>query len=550
MRSLLEDATAAALATALSTLPYAATDTSRWIAALNSLRPPETIPARPARLRTLFTLFTGSYFPALDALSAAELAGCWHVSHFLDTPEYHCFAVEETLLQRFAAGELGPLGGTTPSEASGSGSTGGDVDWAAALSTAPGELWERLERRWMGLLDIATKTFLKVDAMCPDLITRETLFFSTLPALCDFVPLHFGAAPIGPELWGIARGSTQPGHTSAVECMASALFGHPASIAAMVAAASVPAGQSPDIIAGTYHRATLAAAAFGGHVNLLRTAPAFFFSSSRRELLCGVMLHRGGQREVGAWLAKHHRSCFHKKYLARAFCIPAAHYDTVAMEWLWMLAASVWAVTGYCGTFEAYLWEMLKRAYARAALNGHISVLRWLLAKPAALRSPAMLIEGFHAAAIAGCRGALQLLRPLVSDEDVLAVASVAVRTGGLRTLENMLALLEPPFSPPASLLEDACAAGRLEVVQYLQSPAGGGPHPLSYLLPAKAARHGHTAVVRWLLQQGCEREYGGYYTLEAAMLQLPPRPQQRPVLSPRDAGPGDINDEDDNDAN
>ena len=66
-------------------------------------------PAPQPRLKTLFTLFTGSYHPALDAFGAAELAGCWHISHFLDTPQHHCFAVAETLLQRFAAGEMGPL---------------------------------------------------------------------------------------------------------------------------------------------------------------------------------------------------------------------------------------------------------------------------------------------------------------------------------------------------------------------------------------------------------------------------------------------------------
>ena len=162
--SLTEDTVTAALATALSTLPYASANAKRWISAVSSLKVPPPPPSPQPRLKPLFALFTGSYYPVLDGFGVEELAGCWHISHYLDIPAHHCFAVEETLLQRFAAGEMGPVGGGGGSSGSGAaGAAAGAAaqagagskrkqtdypgDWAAALSTAPGELWERLERR-------------------------------------------------------------------------------------------------------------------------------------------------------------------------------------------------------------------------------------------------------------------------------------------------------------------------------------------------------------------------------------------------------------------
>ena len=162
IRSLTEDATANALATALATLPYDASDANRWMSALSTIPPPPATPASPS-FRSVFSLFTGSYYPVLDEFDAADLAGAWHVAHYLHTPDHHCFAVEETLVQRFAAGVLSAV---TTTAAAGSGAAtaapgaagskrkrhGGPPDWSAALSASPGELWERLERRWLALL--------------------------------------------------------------------------------------------------------------------------------------------------------------------------------------------------------------------------------------------------------------------------------------------------------------------------------------------------------------------------------------------------------------
>ena len=125
VKSLLEDATTAALTTALASLPYAPSDAKRWIATMSGLGAP---PLPPPPCKHIFNLFLGSYHPALDGLSASELAGCWHIAHYLATPECNRVAIEETLIQRFAAGELGPIAGTG---AAGGGEGGG----AAAASS-------------------------------------------------------------------------------------------------------------------------------------------------------------------------------------------------------------------------------------------------------------------------------------------------------------------------------------------------------------------------------------------------------------------------------
>ena len=196
VRSLLEDASTAALTTALSTLPYAPADTKRWIATLNSLQAPPAPPLPPLPRKHLFTLFTGSYHPALDSFSVADLAGSWHIAHFLDTPPHYCHAMEETLIQRFAAGRLEPVvavgaggGGGGAAAAAGEGKRkredgdeeeedGAKIDWADALSFAPGELWERLGRRWLELVadpPLATKYFHPL-SLERDLISKTYIY--------------------------------------------------------------------------------------------------------------------------------------------------------------------------------------------------------------------------------------------------------------------------------------------------------------------------------------------------------------------------------------
>ena len=133
--------------------------------------------------------------------------------------------------------------------------------------------------------------------------------------------------------------------------------------------------------------------------------------------------------------------------------------------------------------------------WSRAGLNSHAAVLQWLLTKPSAMRTTDMIMEGLKGAAAVGCIDAMTLLRLQLDEYELAAVASSAVRCGHLPSLMS-LRTLQPPISLPARLLVEAAASGRREVVEYLQSPEGGGPHPWTEEIASAAAGNGHHALL------------------------------------------------------
>ena len=329
IQSLLEDATAAALTTALATLPYAPSDATRWIALLNGLQAPPASALFPRN--HLFALYLGSSHPTLDALSAAELAGCWHISHYLDTPSHHCFAVEETLLQRFAAGEMGLLEGSAPKGAGSGEAEGGAAAgskrkrddlptdfWEAALSSAPGELWERLERRWLELLADAPGPATIYDPASPDFVERNHFFLDGYADVSALAPSRFGAAARNQNLWDCARGAVPS--SSLQQRVVATLFGHPANLASL----GVP-------FPGAYGT-LLGAAAMGGHVSTLRTLPVATVKRYLSDICTGMMLQRGGQHGAGKWLKSNQATVTSTTAIA-CMSIGAALGDTPALMW-------------------------------------------------------------------------------------------------------------------------------------------------------------------------------------------------------------------------
>ena len=140
------------------------------------------------------------------------------------------------------------------------------------------------------------------------------------------------------------------------------------------------------------------------------------------------------------------------------------------------------------------------------------------------MRKPAMLLAGLQAAATVGCMEIVQLLLPKVLSKVRAEVAAPAARGGRLLTLQTLRAL-QPPFPLPASLLEDAAVGGKRDILEYLQSPAGGGPHPWSDGVSTAAARFGHHALLKWLVEEeGCpfDRYAAGVAALRPAEIDFP----------------------------
>ena len=513
IRSLTEDATTAALATALATLPYSKADAQRWIAAMSTLQAPA--PSQPRH--HLFTLFTGAYHPVFDALSATELAGCWHLAHYLHTPEHHCIAVEETLLQRFAAGELGPLGGGGPTGCGGA-AAGAAVsaagskrkredssdDWAAALSTAPGE---RLERRWLALLRDAPVKVIMPDPMSSELVSLQSMFSSLPTAISQFAPPHFGAAPMVSMLWDCATGATLP--ISAEEHCTATLFGHPTALTAAVASLDAvnPAAESYALV----HALDL-----GGHMAVLDNLSLDIVGINVHAVMRGACAFRGGQRAVAAWLASKIPVATAEaiSLVISGIAVLSTTGDVDTMTWLWQLARDSWGLTGA----EAD-WTKISFAWRMAGLNSQTATITWMLTLPPAMRTPDMLHVAFYCATTVGCIEVMQLfLRPHASDDTLVFVATPAARGGRLRPLQALRAL-QPPFPLPASLLVAAAYAGRREAIEYLQSPAGGGPYPWTMEVTTAAARDNHYALLKWLVkEQNCP--YSEAECVRAAMTQ------------------------------
>ena len=96
-----------------------------------------------------------------------------------------------------------------------------------------------------------------------------------------------------------------------------------------------------------------------------------------------------------------------------------------------------------------------------------------------------------------GCVPILQLLMPHVSTANYLAFAAPAARGGRMRPLKALRAL-QPPFPLPANLLVVAASGGHRGVIEYLQSPEGGGPHLWSKKVTAAAAANCHPQLLAW----------------------------------------------------
>ena len=171
------------------------------------------------------------------------------------------------------------------------------------------------------------------------------------------------------------------------------------------------------------------------------------------------------------------------------------------MEWLWGLALDVWISVGATAASIANDdWSGMTDAWHYAGLNPNLDVLKWLLAAPPPLRTPKMVAAGFQGAALKGSMDAAQLMCQHVSAADILAVTSSSARSGNVRSLATLRAL-QPPVVLPPSLLVKAARAGKREAIEYLHSPAGGGPHPWTVEISTAAASYHHHALVWWLVK-------------------------------------------------
>ena len=216
------------------------------------------------------------------------------------------------------------------------------------------------------------------------------------------------------------------------------------------------------------------------------------------EIIFGMMMYRGGQREVGTWLASKHGALLKAPFVAFGLLAISFIGDVAATEWLWQLANEIWTKRGYIAKNSD--WNLVE-VWTRASLNSHTAVLQWLITKAAAMRTTDMIVAGLKGAATVGCIDAITLLRPHLSHDAILAVATSAVRCGRLSPLKS-LRTLQPPFPLPLSLLVEAAASGRREVVEYLQTPEGGGPHPWTEEIATAAACSGYYELLSWLVKE------------------------------------------------
>ena len=306
-----------------------------------------------------------------------------------------------------------------------------------------------------------------------------------MPAVIDYGPTRYGAVPANEALWACARGGVVPATTE--EYFVATLFGH---------------CESPALPADASWNQRLIAAACGGHVRMLQAVPEAVFLRGISFIVAATMMFRGGQRETGSWLLTARSCSISWDVTVNALGASARLGDVVGMAWLWGAVVTLKGIS----TFEvtSKMAEFLARAWEAAGLNAHVDVIRWLLGIHPKVRSSAMILRGILGAAAGGCGEIVQLLRGRVTDNKIVsAVAAPAARCGHLRPLQTLRAL-QPPFLLPAGLLEIAAAAGRREVIEYLQSPAGGGPHPWSTMISTAAARDHRLDLLVWLAAQGC----------------------------------------------
>ena len=287
----------------------------------------------------------------------------------------------------------------------------------------------------------------------------------------------FGSDSPYPHYWMCARGEITDS-TDITEVLISTLFGAPSCLD----------GLASDVDFD-WKNVQLGTAAMGGHLEALKRVPAAVLALHYLDILKGVLLFRGGQREVGTWLDKAHPQALLSSY--RCIHTPSSRGDTVALAWVIQLLSE---------GGDAFPASTVRLTWERAGLNSRVNVIQWLLAQRPDMRTREMMLAGAVGAAAVGCLDVLTLLRPLLPGDVIISrLAAPAARCGRMRPLKALRAL-QPPFPLPASLLVDAASGGQREVIEYLQSRDGGGPHPWSKEVTAAAARAYHQDLLKWLV--------------------------------------------------